>query len=123
MKSKISILLLAALSVTGLSLADQTRTDVDERLESSTKALHQILNTPDKGIPDEVFKGAKCIAVVPNLIKGGFIIAGQAWARSGHVPIAERTLECTGFLFNQRRKLGSTNRRRIRGPHHVDHEQ
>src|SRR5580692_6765613 len=77
MKMKVSILLLAALSVTGLSLADQTRTDVDERLESSTKALHQILNTPDKGIPDEVFKGAKCIAVVPGLIKGGFIIAGK----------------------------------------------
>lgn len=57
--------------------ADQTKTDVVERLDSSTKVLHQILNTPDKGIPDEVLKGAKCIAVVPNLLKGGFILAGQ----------------------------------------------
>ena len=57
--------------------ADQTKTDVVERLDSSTKVLHQILNTPDKGIPDEVLKGAKCIAVVPDLLKGGFILAGQ----------------------------------------------
>jgi SH3 domain-containing YSC84-like protein 1 len=77
MKKRISGLLLAILAVSGLSLADQTRTDVEERLESSTKVLHQILNTPDKGIPDEVFKGAKCIAVVPGLLKGGFIIAGK----------------------------------------------
>jgi lipid-binding SYLF domain-containing protein len=77
MKKRISVLLLAILSMGGLSLADQTRTDVEERLQSSTKALHQILNTPDKGIPDEVFKGAKCIAVVPDLLKGGFIIAGK----------------------------------------------
>lgn len=68
---------MALLSVTGLSWGDQTRADVIERLQSGTKVLHEILNTPDKGIPDEVLKGAKCIAVVPSLIKGGFILAGK----------------------------------------------
>lgn len=57
--------------------ADQTRNEVVDRLQNSTKVLHQIMNTPDKGIPDEVLKGAKCIAVVPSLIKGGFIVAGE----------------------------------------------
>jgi lipid-binding SYLF domain-containing protein len=33
--------------------------------------------TPDKGIPEEVLNGAKCILVVPNLIKGGFILGGK----------------------------------------------
>lgn len=77
MKSKISALLLVALFTAGFSRADQTKTDVIERLQSSTKVVHQILNTPDKGIPDEVWKGAKCVAVVPGLIKGGFIIGGK----------------------------------------------
>jgi len=27
---------------------------------------------PDRGIPDNIFRSAKCIAVVPDLIKGGF---------------------------------------------------
>jgi lipid-binding SYLF domain-containing protein len=77
MKLRIGFAVLALLGAVGFARADQTRTDAVERLESSTKVLHQIVNTPDKGIPDEVFKGAKCVAVVPGLIKGGFIIAGK----------------------------------------------
>jgi SH3 domain-containing YSC84-like protein 1 len=32
---------------------------------------------PDKGIPQEVLNDAKCIVVVPNLIKGGFVFGGK----------------------------------------------
>ena len=77
MKTKLCIFLLVFSSAAGVAWSDQTKTDVEERLQSSTKSLHQILAAPDKGIPDEVFKGAKCIAVVPGLLKGGFIIAGK----------------------------------------------
>ena len=63
--------------MSNIALADQTKTEVVERLQSATKVLHEILNTPDKGIPDEVLKGAKCIAVVPGLLKAGFIFAGK----------------------------------------------
>jgi len=77
MKSKISLFILLILSVAGLSRADQTRTDAVERLQSSTKVIQQILDTPDKGIPDEVWKGAKCVAVVPGLIKAGFVVGGK----------------------------------------------
>lgn len=57
--------------------ADQTKTDVVERLQSSAASLREIASAPDKGIPDEVFKGAKCVAVVPSMIKGAFIIGGK----------------------------------------------
>jgi lipid-binding SYLF domain-containing protein len=77
MRIKICVLVLMFSAAVSFSKADQTKTDVVERLQSSTKSLREILNTPDKGIPDEVFKGAKCIAVVPGLIKGGFIIAAK----------------------------------------------
>src|ERR1700683_240854 len=77
LKMRLCAALLAVVGLTSVAWCDQTKTDVVERLQSATKTLHQILNTPDKGIPDEVFKGAKCIAVVPGLIKGGFIIAGK----------------------------------------------
>ncbi len=72
--------LLVLLLLTGLSSfvwAEQTKTDVDERLESAAKVLHNIENAPDKGIPNEVFTGAKCVAVVPSMIKGGFILGGR----------------------------------------------
>jgi lipid-binding SYLF domain-containing protein len=77
MRVKMGLAVMALVSLAGFAQADQTRTDAVERLQSATKVLHEIVNTPDKGIPDEVFKGAKCVAVVPGLIKGGFIIAGK----------------------------------------------
>jgi SH3 domain-containing YSC84-like protein 1 len=57
--------------------ADQTKTDVLDRLNSATSTLAQITSAPDRGIPDEVLKGAKCVAVVPSMIKGAFIIGGK----------------------------------------------
>ena len=32
---------------------------------------------PDKGIPEEVLNSAKCIAVIPDMGKGGFIVGGE----------------------------------------------
>jgi SH3 domain-containing YSC84-like protein 1 len=39
--------------------------------------LHSIMATPDKGIPEEVLTGAKCVLVVPDLVKGGFVFGGK----------------------------------------------
>ncbi len=48
-----------------------------ERLQNSADVLKQIAAAPDKGIPEEVVKGAKCIVVIPHLVKAGFIIGGK----------------------------------------------
>ena len=47
------------------------------RLQSSVDVLHAIMAAPDKGIPEEVLSNARCILVVPDLIKGGFILGGK----------------------------------------------
>ena len=39
--------------------------------------MNEIMAAPDKGIPEEVLHGAKCIAVVPDMGKGGFIVGGE----------------------------------------------
>ncbi len=57
--------------------AGSNREDTVDRLQKSVDVLHAIMNTPDKGIPEEVLSNAKCILVVPDLIKGGFIIGGK----------------------------------------------
>jgi len=46
------------------------------RVESSATVLNEIMAAPDKGIPEEILGSAKCIAVVPSLLKGGFIFGG-----------------------------------------------
>jgi lipid-binding SYLF domain-containing protein len=53
------------------------RRDSVDRLQSSVEVLNAIMGAPDKGIPEEVLNGAKCILVVPHLIKGGFIFGGK----------------------------------------------
>jgi lipid-binding SYLF domain-containing protein len=53
------------------------RQDSVDRLRDAGTVLQQIMATPDKGIPEEVLNNAKCIVVVPNLVKGGFIVGGK----------------------------------------------
>jgi len=57
--------------------AGSAREDTVDRLQKSVDVLHAIMSTPDKGIPEEVLSNAKCILVVPDLIKGGFILGGK----------------------------------------------
>lgn len=47
------------------------------RLDDAAKDLNQLLAAPDNGIPDTVFTKAKCVAVVPSMIKGGFIFGAE----------------------------------------------
>src|SRR5712664_4128966 len=69
--------LLAMLSFGTLCWAGSAREDATERLENAGNVLHEIMAMPDKGIPEEVLESAKCIAVVPHLVKGGFIFGGK----------------------------------------------
>ena len=51
--------------------------DSNERLQLSSDTLQAMINAADKGIPEEVLNNAKCIVVVPHLVKGGFVIGGE----------------------------------------------
>src|SRR5947209_13398220 len=78
MKKTLSVLLMSAMGLLGtFAWAGSARQDSVARLDSSVDVLHAIMATPDKGIPEEVLSNAKCILVVPNLIKGGFIFGGK----------------------------------------------
>jgi len=59
------------------AFAGSAREDSVDRLQNSVDVLHAIMSTPDKGIPEEVLSSAKCILVVPDLIKGGFIFGAK----------------------------------------------
>jgi SH3 domain-containing YSC84-like protein 1 len=69
--------LLAMLSVGVFCWAGTAREDATDRLDNATRVVHEIMAMPDNGIPEEVLEHAKCIAVVPHLVKGGFIFGGK----------------------------------------------
>jgi SH3 domain-containing YSC84-like protein 1 len=48
---------------------DKDQSDIDKRIEASADVLNEIMATPDKAIPDKVMSDAKCIAVVPSMLK------------------------------------------------------
>jgi SH3 domain-containing YSC84-like protein 1 len=77
MKMKSLLLLVVFTLSNGLLWAGTGRQDSIERLHMSSDVLHSIIEAPDKGIPEEVLSNAKCILVVPHLVKGGFIIGGE----------------------------------------------
>src|ERR1700691_5929399 len=61
-----SVLLCATMA---WSADDKDRSDIDKRLDASAKVLDEIMATPDKAIPDKVMSDAKCIAVIPSMVK------------------------------------------------------
>jgi lipid-binding SYLF domain-containing protein len=67
----------AVLSLTSVGWAASGREATTDRLDHAGAVLHEIMSAPDKGIPEEVLEHAKCIAVVPHLLKGGFIFGAE----------------------------------------------
>jgi SH3 domain-containing YSC84-like protein 1 len=51
--------------------------DQVKHVNAAATVLDEIMNVPDKGIPEGLLASAKCIAVVPSLIKGGLIVGGH----------------------------------------------
>jgi SH3 domain-containing YSC84-like protein 1 len=67
------LLVLGGASLLFVSMAwsadDKDQSDIDKRLDASAKVLNEIMATPDKAIPDKVMNDAKCIAVIPSMVK------------------------------------------------------
>ncbi len=70
------MLSVALLSLTSLGWAESQQDSID-RLNNAATVLHEIMSAPDQGIPEEVLEHAKCVAVVPHMIKGGFVFGAE----------------------------------------------
>jgi lipid-binding SYLF domain-containing protein len=60
-----------------------------ERLRNAGTDLKQLMDAPDSRIPADVLADARCVAVVPDMVKGGFVIGanhgrGVATCRTGN---------------------------------------
>jgi len=58
-------------------LAADSENKAVQRVQSAADVLNEIQGTPDKGIPEDVLGSAECVAVVPSMLKGGFIVAAR----------------------------------------------
>jgi lipid-binding SYLF domain-containing protein len=47
------------------------------RIEAAHAILHELMATPDKGIPLDIAASAQCVIVVPSFKKGAFVFGGE----------------------------------------------
>jgi len=68
---KFLLALLICLPLAGVSWSadDSNKSEIAKRIDNSAKVLDEIMAVKDKAIPDKVMKDAKCIAVVPSMVK------------------------------------------------------
>jgi lipid-binding SYLF domain-containing protein len=57
--------------------AAEANTKASGRVESAGTVLDEIQAAPDQRIPEEVLGSAECVAVVPSLLKGGFVVGAR----------------------------------------------
>jgi len=73
-KSLIAFVALFVLAVSVPSWAADT--EYKERAMKAANTLTEIMQIPEKGIPDELMERAIAVAVIPNMVKGAFGLGG-----------------------------------------------
>ena len=78
MKRLVSLTLLMLLcSFAFATDAAEKPSKASDRVQAAGDVLNEIESAPDSGIPQEILGKAECVAVVPSMLKGGFIVGGK----------------------------------------------
>jgi len=79
MKKTLWMCVLLSLCAISFAADDQSNKDskVTDRVQAAADVLDEIQNAPDKGIPQGVLGSAECVAVVPSMLKGAFIVGAK----------------------------------------------
>jgi SH3 domain-containing YSC84-like protein 1 len=48
-----------------------------DRVQAAADVLNEIQSAPDSGVPNEILSRADCVAVVPSMLKAGFVVGGK----------------------------------------------
>jgi SH3 domain-containing YSC84-like protein 1 len=68
---------LLCLATLGWAKSDDDNGSTSELQRATEIVEHMSSAAPDKGVPREVLEGAKCVAVIPKLVKGAFVVGGE----------------------------------------------
>src|SRR5438445_3410124 len=78
MNKSLLVVLLLGLNVASFAADEQAEASKAAlRAQAAADVLDEIEAAPDQGIPEEILGSAECVAVVPSMLKGGFIVGGR----------------------------------------------
>ena len=70
--------LVASLCFLSIAADESTKeTKAADRAQAAAEVLNEIQGAPDNRIPQEVLGSAQCVAVVPSMLKGGFVFGAK----------------------------------------------
>lgn len=75
MKKLLLLTVVLGLAASGFATGDDNK--AADRVKSASTILEEIQSAPDTGIPDEVMGSAQCVAVVPSMLKAGFVFGAR----------------------------------------------
>ena len=73
------VLLAVFVSLSSLLFASEEpkESKATDRVQAAADVLNEIQSAPDSGIPEEILSRSECVAVVPSMLKGGFIVGAK----------------------------------------------
>lgn len=74
---KVTGFLCAVAMTAGMIPAHAQDAKLNERLTNASLVIDQVMSVPDKGIPQSILAGAKCVVVIPSYKKGAFGVGVQ----------------------------------------------
>jgi len=75
---KLWLFVLIVLLCCWATAADESpKSKATDRVQSAADVLNEIQSAPDSGIPEEILSRSECVAVVPSMLKGGFIVGAK----------------------------------------------
>jgi SH3 domain-containing YSC84-like protein 1 len=77
LKTKILTVLIAAILASTMAVAAEEPSEQVKRMDAAATVLDEIMRTPDKGVPEQLLDSAKCVAIIPSMVKIGFVFGGQ----------------------------------------------
>src|ERR1700680_1385533 len=78
MKNLVLLTLFASFCSVAFAADNQPReSKAADRVQAAADVLNEIEGAPDSGIPREILGKAECVAVVPSMLKGGFIVGAK----------------------------------------------
>lgn len=77
LKTKLRPMLLIGLALLLPAMAVQAADPPEVRADNAVRVLADIMQAPDKSIPQDLLREAKAIAIIPDMLKVGFIFGGR----------------------------------------------
>ena len=68
--------ILTLIVVATVTTVAQAATELDYRLDTATQILQDLRNMPENAVPPALLNRAYAVAVIPSVVKAGFIISG-----------------------------------------------